>query len=105
MPWTLKRWWKWIAIAAAALLLLSLIISPNPLSFLLIPPGMGLLGLAGPSVLWGLQKVADTTKEPMSRLFGVFLTLFAFGIAKLGFDLAWAGVAVSIAIWSQKLSN
>lgn len=104
MTWTIKRWWLAIGLATLALIALSLVISPNPLSPFLIPAGMALLGLAGPSILWGIERAADTSKAGINRGLGVVLSLFAFGIAKAGFDLAWAGVAVALAILETKLN-
>lgn len=102
MSWTIKRWWKTIGLVTLAFEVLCLAISPNILSIGLIPVGMLLVGLAGPSVLWGIEKVADTSKDGISRLGGVVATLFAFSIAKVGFDLVWAAIAVSLAVLGSK---
>jgi hypothetical protein len=103
MPFRFKRWWKGIAIATLAFQLLCLVISPNPLSIMLIPVGTAVFGGSAPLVLFGFQDFLNTSKTALGRSLGLAQTLFCAGFAWFGIQAVWAAIVVSLALLGWKL--
>ena len=105
MPWSLKRWWQGVGIATIAFELICLVVSPNPLSILLLPVGAVLIGGAFPIGWDAAVKTFDTTKEWSARFWGLMLGLFCLGILKLGLQLVWASFVVAFAVLDWKIGG
>ena len=105
MPFRFKRWWKGIAAATLAFQLLCLVISPNPLSIMLIPVGTAIFGGSAPLVLFGFQDFLNTSKTALGRSLGLAQTLFCAGFAWFGFRLVGVSILASIVLLRWKLGN
>jgi hypothetical protein len=103
MPFKFKRWWKGIAIATLAFQLLCLVISPNPVSIMLIPVGTAIFGGSAPLVLFGFQDFLNTNKTALGRSLGLAQALFCAGFAWFGIRAVWAAIVVSLALLGWKL--
>lgn len=103
MPFKFKRWWKGIGLATLALELLCLVISPNPISIMLIPVGTAIFGGAAPLVLFGFQDFITPHKSSLSRTLGLAQALFCAGLAWSGIQAAWAAILTSLALLGWKL--
>ena len=103
MPFKFKRWWKGIGLATLALELLCLVISPNPISVLLIPVGTAIFGGAAPLVLFGLQDFLNANKTALVRSLGLAPALFCAGLSWSGIRAVWAAIVVSLALLGWKL--
>lgn len=103
MSFRFKRWWKGIAMATLAFQLLCLVISPNPLSIMLILVGTAIFGGSAPLVLFGFQDFLNTSKTALGRSLGLAQSLLCAGFAWFGIQAVWAAIVVSLALLGWKL--